>query len=113
MSTATSTATSTSTYTSLVDDATTSYLEAVGQLNGVATTVLDAVKAVAEKLPRPAAPAPLPTVSELLTANFAAVERLLATQKAFALQLAAAVPAPAVVVPQQVKPTGTKASATA
>lgn len=106
-------ATPTTTYTSLVDDATTGYLDAAGRLNSVAATVLDAVKVVADKLPRPTAPAPLPTVSEILTANFAAAERLLAAQKAFALQLAAAVPAPAVVVPQQVKPSTTKASASA
>lgn len=103
----------TSTYTSLVDDATTSYLDAVGKLGGITTTVLDAVKAIAERLPTPSAPAPLPTVSEVLTANFAVAERLLAAQKTFALQLADAVPTPAVVVPQQVKPVATKASATA
>lgn len=102
-----------SSYTSILDDATSTYLDAVGQVGGIATTVVDAAKAVAGKLPVPAQPAALPTVSEVVTANFAVAQRLLAAQESFALKLAASLPTAPVVVPAPAKPAAAKAAASA
>ncbi len=100
-----------SSYVKLVDDATTAYIDAVTTFDEFATSVGDAVKAVADKIPAPSAPAVLPTVTEVLTANFAAADRLLATQKNLLLRLVDALPAPTVVVPQQTRPSSAKAGA--
>ena len=88
-------------YSELTDKATTSILDAVKPVEELTKTVIGAVDGVASKLPSlPASPA-LPTASEVLTANYSAVERLFAAQKDFLLGLAAATPAVVTVVPKQ------------
>ena len=85
------------TYSSFVEDATASFVDAVKQFEVYASGVVDA----AGRVPASTVPA-LPGLTEVLTANFAAADRVLAVQKGVALGLAGrapvwtAVPSPAV-----------------
>ncbi len=103
-----------SAYAKLVDDATTTYLEAGKAVEGVVTKVLDGVSTLSSKLPTPSIPAlgSLPTPHEVVSAHLDAVERVVAAQKAFALKLVPAVE-PTVVVPAQATATKAKAAASA
>lgn len=104
-----------STYAQLVDDATTTYLDAGKALDGVVTKVLDGVSTIAAKLPTPSVPVlpGLPTAQEVVSAHLDAVDRLVAAQRTFALKVVGAVSAPAVVVPAQATAGKAKAAANA
>jgi hypothetical protein len=79
-----------STYTEYTEKATNRLFEAVKPAEDLAAMLAGAVNTASGTLSELTLPKALPPVAEVVTANFAVLERLLAAQKEFALRLAPA-----------------------
>ena len=93
-----------STYTELTDKATAQLFGAVKPVEDLAVTFATAVDGMTDKLRGLPLQEQLPTASELVTAHFALVERLVSAQKDLAVRLTSSAPTLSVVPAQAAQP---------
>jgi hypothetical protein len=97
-------------YAELTDTATTRLLDTVKPVEDVTVKLASAVDGVVTKLPTLPRHEAVPSTVEVVGANFAVAERLLAAQKDFVLRVLSGGATAPLAVPQQVQPVATPTS---
>ena len=97
-------------YAELTDTAATRLLETVQPVGDVTVKLAGAVDGVVSKLPSLSRPEFLPSSAEVVQANYAFAERLLAAQRDLLLRVLTVAGESPVAVPQQVQPVATPTS---